>query len=229
MKTTGKLILAVNLILMAAVFTGNYFFLTVGGSDIKALTSAGFVLMGLVNLVYSLARRSHRIPYTATLAAGLLLACLGDILIGPSFVIGASLFALGHICFFASYCVLDRVRPLDLAIGGGIFVAAAAFVLFAPILHFSAGYMQVVCLVYSLIISLMVGKAIGNLIRARTPVTVIVPVGSILFFFSDLMLVFDWFAGAGRIAGLLCMGTYYPAECLLAISGFAAAVSVRKD
>ena len=229
MKTTEKLILAASLVLMAAVFTGNYFFLTAGGSDVKALTSSGFVLMGLVNLVYALARRSYRIPYTATMAVGLLLACLGDILIGPSFVLGASLFAAGHICFFVSYCTLDRVRPLDMAIGGGIFAAAASFVLFAPILHFSAGYMQMVCLVYSLIISLMVGKAAGNLIRARTPVTVLVLAGSVLFFFSDLMLVFDWFADGGRITGLLCMGTYYPAECLLAISGFAAAVSGKKD
>ena len=228
MKITNSIVLAVNLLLMAAVFTGNYFFLTVGGAEIKALTSAGFVLMGLVNLVFSIIAKSEQIRYTATLATGLLLACLGDILIGPSFVIGASLFALGHVCFFVSYCALDRVRPLDLAIGGGIFVAAACFVLFAPILHFSEGYMQVVCLVYALIISLMVGKAFGNCIRTPSIVTAIILSGSILFFFSDLMLVFDWFADGGRISGLLCMGTYYPAECLLAISGMIS-VTTKKD
>lgn len=227
MKTANKIFLAVNLLLMAAVFTGNYFFLTVGGSDIKAMTSAGFVLMGLVNLVVSIAMKSGRIKYTATLAAGLTLACLGDILIGPSFVIGAALFALGHVCFFIAYCVLSRIRLLDLIIGSSIFVAAACFVLFAPILHFSEGYMQVVCLVYALIISLMVGKAIGNFARKPSLVAAVILAGSILFFFSDLMLVFDWFAGGGRIAGLLCMGTYYPAECLLAISGLAATASEK--
>lgn len=227
MKTANKIFLAVNLLLMAAVFTGNYFFLTVGGSDIKAMTSAGFVLMGLVNLVFSIAMKSGRIKYTATLATGLTLACLGDILIGPSFVIGAALFALGHVCFFIAYCVLSRIRLLDLIIGSSIFVAAACFVLFAPILHFSEGYMQVVCLVYALIISLMVGKAIGNFARKPSLVTAVILAGSILFFFSDLMLVFDWFAGGGRIAGLLCMGTYYPAECLLAISGLAATASEK--
>ena len=232
MKTANKILLVVNLLLMAAVFTGNYFFLTVGGSDIKALTSGGFVLMGLVNLIFAVAVKGRQVKYVATLAVGLTLACLGDILIGPSFVIGAALFALGHVCFFLAYCVLDRVRPLDLAIGGGIFAAAGSFVLFAPILHFSEGYMQIVCLVYALIISLMVGKAVGNLVRTRSLVTVLVLAGSILFFFSDLMLVFDWFADAGRISGLLCMGTYYPAECLLAISGMAAVsgmATVGKD
>ncbi len=222
MKLRHKIIFAVNLALMAAVFTGNYLFLTVGGSDIKAITSAGFVLMGLVNLVFALTRKSNRVRFHIALAAGLVLACLGDILIGLSFVVGASLFALGHICFLVSYCVLDRPRLLDFAVGGGIFLAAACFVLFAPILHFSEGYMQAVCLVYALIISLMVGKAIGNFVRRRTPVTAVILIGSILFFFSDLMLVFDWFTDAGRVAGLLCMGTYYPAECLLALSGLLA-------
>ena len=228
MKASTKIALAANLLLMAAVFTGNYFFLTVGGAEIKALTSGGFVLMGLVNLALALTRKSPRIRYAATMAAGLLLACLGDILIGPSFVIGAALFALGHVCFLLAYCVLSRIRPLDLPVGGGIFIAAACFVLFAPILHFSEGYMQVVCLVYALIISLMVGKAIGNFARKPSLLTAVILVGSILFFFSDLMLVIDWFAGGGRISGLLCMGTYYPAECLLAISSLAA-VTAKKD
>ena len=219
LKTHHKILLAVNLVIMAAVFVGNYFFLTVGGAQIKAVTSAGFVLMGLVNLVFALTQRKSPVSFQISLAAGLLLACLGDILISPSFVIGASLFAAGHICFFVSYCTLDRPRLPDLTIGGIIFVAAACFILFAPILHFSEGYMRIVCLVYALIISCMVGKAAGNFIRSRTLLTASLLAGCVLFFFSDLMLVFDWFAGGGRITGLLCMGTYYPAECLLAISG----------
>ena len=81
--------------------------------------------------------------------------------------------------------------------------------------------MKWVCLVYAIIISSMVGKALGNFIRNKNIVTIILAIGSSLFFFSDLMLVFDWFMGMGRISGLLCMATYYPAECLLAFSVFA--------
>ena len=212
-------LLAVNLVIMAAVFVGNYFFLTVGGLGIKAVTSAGFVFMGLLNLAFALIRRQPRISFQISLSAGLLLACLGDILITPSFVVGASLFAAGHICFFVSYCTLDRLRLLDSVIGGGIFTAAACFILFSPILYFSADYLRGICLTYALIISCMAGKAAGNFIRARNLLTATLLVGCILFFFSDLMLLLDWFGGGGRITGLLCMGTYYPAECLLAISG----------
>jgi hypothetical protein len=212
-------LLAVNLVIMTAVFVGNYFFLTIGGLGIKAVTSAGFVLMGLLNLAFALIRGQSRIYFQISLSAGLLLACLGDILITPSFVIGASLFAAGHICFFVSYCTLDRLRLLDSVIGGIIFGAAACFILFSPILYFSADYLRGICLAYALIISCMAGKAAGNFIRTRNPLTATLLVGCVLFLFSDLMLLLDWFGGGGRVTGLLCMGTYYPAECLLAISG----------
>jgi hypothetical protein len=212
-------LLAVNLVIMTAVFVGNYFFLTIGGLGIKAVTSAGFVLMGLLNLAFALIRGQSRISFQISLSAGLLLACLGDILITPSFVIGASLFAAGHICFFVSYCTLDRLRLLDSVIGGGIFTAAACFILFSPILYFSADYLRGICLAYALIISCMAGKAAGNFIRTRNPLTATLLVGCVLFLFSDLMLLLDWFGGGGRVTGLLCMGTYYPAECLLAFSG----------
>ena len=108
----------------------------------------------------------------------------------------------------------------DLLIGGVIFACVGAFVLFCPLLDFPDTVMQTVCVVYALIISLMLGKAISNFIGERNPVTAVILAGSTLFFFSDLMLVFDWFMGIGRIVGLLCMSTYYPAECLLAFSSW---------
>lgn len=218
-KRSHTLLLAVNLVIMTAVFAGNYFFLTAGGLGVKAVTSGGFVLMGLANLVFALIQKRPRVSFQVFLAVGLLLAFLGDILIIPHFAAGASLFAAGHICLTASYCAADRPRLLDGIIGGGIFAAAVCFILFAPILRFSVGYLQGICLIYALILSCMVGKAVGNFIRTRTLLTATLLVGSVLFFFSDLMLLLDWFADGGRVTGFLCMGTYYPAQCLLALSG----------
>ena len=64
----------------------------------------------------------------------------------------------------------------------------------------------------------MLGKAIGNLIHAPCLYTATVAVASGLFFFSDLMLVLDWFIGLWSWTDHACMGTYYPALCLLALS-----------
>ena len=64
----------------------------------------------------------------------------------------------------------------------------------------------------------MLGKAAGNFLRRRTFLYGVIAVGSLLFFFSDLMLVFDWFIGRWSWTDHACMGTYYPALCLLALS-----------
>ena len=47
---------------------------------------------------------------------------------------------------------------------------------------------------------------------------IIMAAGSVLFYFSDLMLVLRWFADAPRIASDLCLMTYFPAQGLLAAS-----------
>ena len=66
----------------------------------------------------------------------------------------------------------------------------------------------------------MLGKALGNFIREKNLVNGTIAVASILFFFSDLMLVFDWFIGLWNWTDNACMGTYYPALCFLALAMF---------
>ena len=64
----------------------------------------------------------------------------------------------------------------------------------------------------------MVGKAIGNLVQDRNAATVTIAVSSMLFFFSDLMLVLRWFVKSIEWADNVCLATYYPALSLLAFS-----------
>ena len=95
-------------------------------------------------------------------------------------------------------------------------------ILFVPILDFGGILMKVVCLIYALIISLMLGKSIANFTRDKSLFSLIILIGCALFFFSDLMLLFDVFASA-KLAGIFCLATYYPAEFILAYSIFAGA------
>lgn len=207
-----------NLLLMAAVFVGNYFYFTVGGLTIKALCSAGFALIGLVNLFYTAKTDRKGLGFAVPMAVGLILAMLGDIVISDSFILGAVLFAGGHVGYYIAQCVLLKVQKRDLLPSAVLFAGAGAFLLFCPLLSFPDRTIQGMCLAYALIISLMAGKAVADFLREKNEVTAVLAVGCLLFFFSDLMLVFDWFMDMGRIAGVLCMSTYYPAECLLAFS-----------
>ncbi len=218
-ETLRKPLLILNLVLMAAILALNFVYQKNGFDfTLKCTCSGGFALMGLINLAYALAaRRPHRAVYVS-MAAGLVLAMLGDVLIGYNFIVGAGTFALGHVCFVVAYCLMKKPHWPDAAIGGILFVAAAAFLLFCPLLTFDDPIFRVVCLVYALIISLMLGKAAGNFLRERTLLYGLIALASLLFFFSDLMLVFDWFIGLWSWTDHACMGTYYPALCLLAVS-----------
>lgn len=216
-----KIILGLNVVFIASVFVLNFFYQSNGFDfTLKCVCSAGFALLGLINLGYARVTKQSNFRFYLAMALGLVLAMLGDVIIGYSFIFGAAVFALGHVCFLIAYCFLQKMNQLDCALGGGLFLAATAFLLFCPLLTFEAPIFKVVCIVYALIISSMLGKAVGNFLREKNAVTATIAVGSILFFFSDLMLVFDWFIGLWDWTGNACMGTYYPALCLLAFSMF---------
>ena len=65
---------------------------------------------------------------------------------------------------------------------------------------------------------MMLAKSLGNFILDKSLFTTIIAFASLLFFFSDLMLVLGKFADFGKWASKACMGTYYPALCLLSFS-----------
>lgn len=210
---------AVNAAFVCAIFVLNFFYQYNHFSfTLKCITSALFALLGLINLSYALYVGAGNRRFYIAMAGGLLSAFLGDVFINESFIVGAALFALGHICFIVAYVFLDRLRPLELIIGGVAFASATAFLIFYPYLSFSDPIFRVVCIIYALIISLMLGKAVANLVRERTPLNALIAVAAVLFVISDLMLVFAWFAGVRGWTDNLCMATYYPALSLLATS-----------
>lgn len=213
-----KTINIINLCLIISVLIGDVFYILQGSLWIKALTSAGFVLLGLINLVYVFANKIDKKLFIAMMFSGLLFAMLGDIFLEIEFIVGAALFAVGHVFFFIAYCTLTKLTWKDLLYGAMIFVPATVVILFVPIFDFGGILMQVVCVVYAIIISCMTGKAISNYIQTKNILFLLLMIGSVLFLFSDLMLLFNVFANAPRIIGILCLATYYPAECILAHS-----------
>lgn len=215
----NKIILTINIVMIAAIFILNYFYQSNGFDfTLKCICSGGFALLGIINLCNAVISRRNNTKFYIGMALGLFLAMLGDVLIGYDFIIGAATFALGHICFVIAYCFLQKWTKLDWIIGGIVFLAALLFLLFCPLLSFEVPVFKIVCIIYALIISLMLGKAAGNFLKTKNAVTGTIACASALFFFSDLMLVFDWFIGLWDWTSEACMGTYYPALCLLAFS-----------
>ena len=187
-----------------------------------------FALLGTLNLLYAYVSQAEDKRFYIGMEAGLILAFLGDVLIGYDFIIGAATFALGHVCFVVAYCFMQNMKKLDSIISGVLFLGCLIFLLFCPLLTFEVQIFRIVCIVYALIMSTMLGKAVGNFVRERNAVTTTIAVASLLFFFSDLMLVFDWFIGLWSWADHACMGTYYPALCFLAFAMILKVLTDRK-
>ncbi|MBQ2826870.1 MAG: lysoplasmalogenase [Clostridia bacterium] len=218
-KTSQKTVLSVNIIIIALVFVLNYFYQASGFDfTLKCICSGGFALLGLINLGYGVTAKRGRLSFFVCMATGLLLAMLGDVLIKFDFITGAVTFAIGHIFFIAAYCFLWGIEKLDVIYSGALFIGTFIFLEFCPLLSFSSPAFKWVCIAYALIISVMLGKAAGNFTRTRTALTLSIAIASALFFFSDLMLVLDRFIGLWDWTANACMGTYYPALCLLAFS-----------
>ncbi len=220
MKIYQQIIWPLNIALILSITLGDICYITLGGTLVKGLTSGLFVLLGLVNLAYViLQKRSLKFPIIMTV--GLVFAMLGDILLNVEFIVGAIFFAIGHVWYFVAYSFIAKFKPSDLIYGVAIFVPSVLFILLMPIFDFDGVLMQIVCVVYALIISFMVGKALANLIAHQNCRNILLAVGSILFFFSDLMLLLNVFGNHALVFDVLCLATYYPAECLLGLAIFA--------
>ena len=215
-----KWLFPLNLLLMAALYIGNYFYHTVGGLEIKMLCSSIFTLQGLVNAIFAIRMEKKFQAAPFCLFLGLFLSMAGDYLLGVDFLIGAATFAAGHVCYLISHCLLRPFRKYDLIPCLLLFAGGSAFLLFSPLVSFTDESQKWICLGYALVISGMTGKALGNLMMERSIASALLAFGSMLFFFSDFMLVLDWFTKLGRWTGTLCMAAYYPAQSLLALAIF---------
>ena len=181
----------------------------------KTIASVLFVMCGIGNFIFIFRQQQRSNLFKYFMLSGLVFACLGDIFLIDFFIVGAILFAIGHIFFFIAYSMLYKINWRDILISLIIFGIALIVILVPTIFDF--GNMLVIVLVYAFIISFMLGKSISNIFEKDFKIeNLIIFVGSLMFFLSDLMLLFNVFANVSRIFGIICLVFYYPAEFLLA-------------
>jgi hypothetical protein len=73
---------------------------------------------------------------------------------------------------------------------------------------------------YSLIESLSFALCAVALIFNFSILTLILTIGFALFYFSDMVLMHNYFGEKKRLISILCHATYYPAQILIALSIF---------
>lgn len=218
-----KYIVIFNIFVLAALVILDVFLIISPSLALKSSASVCFVLGGIANAVYAFKAGANK-KFTVFMIIGLVFAMAGDIVNYNTgdvyFISGTALFALAHVFYIIAYYFLCRFRLTDIICAVCIFVPSVLFITLAPIFNFGGVLMEVVCVVYALILSLMVGKALSDL-RTRSAVGIIIAVGSVLFFVSDLSLLLNMFGKLHTVPRILCLATYYPAQFILAFSVFA--------
>ena len=71
----------INIILGLLTIISDVFYALYGGLWLKGVTSAGFVLIGLVNLVYVLLIKDRNIKFACFMLVGLVLSLVADIVL----------------------------------------------------------------------------------------------------------------------------------------------------
>ena len=208
-----------NVILIAVALTNTVLYRFVGGLLMKGIASTSFAVIGIVNLFYVNRMGCEKPGFPKWMTAALVMSVAADVVLNVEFLVGVVLFALAHVGYVAAYCTLEGFQKRDLlpmaAVG-----AVSLLVLNAPMFQITDPVWKVLVTVYALIISCMLGKAVSNALREKTRVRWMLLAGSLLFWFSDLMLAWELFAGGGRFADTLCLFTYWPGQTVLAHSLF---------
>ena len=185
----------------------------------KSTASAVFVICGLMNFILTKKYFENvKFKFNLFLLIGLIFAMAGDIFLIDNFVLGAILFAVGHIFYFVSFLFLQKFNYKDILIGLCIFGCVLLIIFLYPNFNFDG--MLILILVYALIISLMLGKSVSNCIFSYSFANLYILIGTFLFFFSDAMLLFYVFGPHTLVFDILCVFTYYPGQFMLASSMF---------
>ena len=175
----------------------------------------------IVTALLALTVPNHSMTYLTGILIGLGLSFAGDMLLmfhenHKMFLSGLVAFLLGHIAYTITLTIIGDFHPIDavsmavLAVWGTILVI---------ILYPNLGKMKIPVILYIIIISLMVNRALSTLVGAAFTVSQswMIAIGALLFYISDLILALGRF-GKPFHYHRINLAFYYAGQFLLALS-----------
>lgn len=149
---------------------------------------------------------------------------IGDILMAEynryrkkiHFKLGLIIFLMGHLCFVRWLCRLQPMELTDLILPGA--AAALAWYL-TSLTQIHTGRLRPFILMYAVFVALFLSKALHLAIVRFSPAALMIAAGSLLFFVSDVSILFLYFyKKRGPGIHIFNVATYYYGVFLLSIS-----------
>jgi len=177
----------------------------------KPLTITTILAIALLSLEYP------TVHYRWMIVFGLVLSLIGDILL----MLPYDLFLSGLVAF-----LIAQIFYTSAFISAGGFYrsikGALPFLLYGVVLVIylwpSLGDMLIPALVYTVVILTMAWQALGQWRQTKEKRALLAFIGALLFVASDTALAINRFANPLELAPLIILGTYYPAQWLIAVS-----------
>lgn len=185
---------------------------------LKGLASLGFVLLGI--------SCSKGGSFAGQIVAGLIFGMAGDILLNLRFVfekagkkiflVGIFVFLIGHVLYLVALLGRAKLWYVPVLIG-----AALAFVLlkwiFSKVTVGKA--FKIFGIFYVGAVAMMAAAAVWNLVTFGGTDALLFAAGGILFLVSDLILIFNTFAGTTKFSLRVAnLSLYYMGQILIAVS-----------
>ncbi len=204
------------LALVSAVLT-----IAVSGSHVAGVR-IGYVFMPLTTILILLlaatAPASGSPRYKWSIVAGLVCSLAGDVFLmlpRDLFLAGLSAFLLAHVCYLVAFTSDSRLaaKPLPFLFWGavGMCVLVGLWSRIPPELRLPVA-------VYAAVILSMAAQAASRALALRNRVALLAAVGAAFFAASDTLLAIRKFGGHLPASRLLVLGTYFTAQCLIALS-----------
>lgn len=152
----------------------------IGGLWLKGITSSWFVLLGAVNLIYAKKMALKMSHFLLLMQLSLFLGLCGDVLLGIQFIAGVFAFGLGHAFYLIAFYTLEKFCIKDIFISICIACISVFIIVGTPFIQVENPFLEKILLVYAVIISCMLGKAISNVFTGKTLYRRLILLGSIL-------------------------------------------------
>ncbi len=205
------------IVLMCSVYLRKYLFrpdiLRLASKSVESLI---FLILSVKNFI-----KSEKKVYRWMILIAVFLCFFGDVLLGinklnviNTFVYGLLSFLAGHIFYLISFSRFSKFRIYELftpvVITGGVYLLS-----FTDLMNFE-GMLKWI-MIYSIFVSLLASRCFENLLRNFKDKSIrMYSIGGILFFISDLILMFSMFYKGNFKAGdFLVLSIYYTAMIII--------------
>lgn len=217
------LMLVINIILTSIMITfGTLYCVHLFAFDgYRWIACGALVLMAIGNLLYCLLSKNvikQKKMFGIFMCSAMVASFIADAIITMSAVWGLIMFCLSCCLFFVAFVCVSKFQWSDIIFGLCLAVPIVLVVAMGRIFGFANVGMELLAILYILISSIVLGKAIANVFNARRATEILSLIAYILFYLANFLMLCSKFSAISFFMDMVYLGVYLLSSSLFAFS-----------